>query len=281
MPRMKSPLTVLLAVLLAAAVSVALWLWTSQRRVSAEAAGRAEAAGKLQAAATERAGALERENTTLRRQLAERGIEPLVASAAPMRPADGEGKRLETVRELAHTQAKLTAAQGSMSEWQNRAHELEAALEKATADGKRIAAEEASLREDLDAARRLVAATDGELKTKTARLAQLDSDNRRARDDVTSASQRSTQAAALANELFDINRRRENVLTSLQRRYREMTDVLRALAVRLDTQRDSVTTAAPDISRMQSTAQSADDDLRQLSNLNTQAQRIAQKLNQK
>ena len=95
------------------------------------------------------------------------------------------------------------------------------------------------------------------------------------------ASQKSTQAASLANELLDINRRRENVITSLQRRYREMTDVLRALTVRLDTQRDSVATVAPDISRMQSTAQSAEDDLRQLASLNTQAQRIAQKLGQK
>ena len=281
MPRMKSPLSIVLAVLLAVAASVALWLWNGQKRVSDEAAGRVEAAGKLQAAAVERAGALERENTALRQQLAERGIEPVVARAAPLRPADGDGRRLETVRELTQTQARLAAANASLNEWQNRAHELEAALEKAGSEAKRIAAEEASLREDLDSARRLVAATDAELKTKAARVSQLESDVRKAREDVVAASQKSTQAAALANELFDINRRRENVITSLQRRYREMTDVLRALAVRLDTQRDSVATAAPDISRMQSTAQSAEDDLRQLSNLNTQAQRIAQKLGQK
>lgn len=281
MPRMKNPLTVVLVVLVAVAASMAMWLWTGQRRVSAEAGARVETAEKLQTAATERSGALERENTALRQQLAERGIEPVVARATPLRPGAGEVKRLETVRELAQTQVKLAAAQASLNEWQNRAHELEAALEKAAADGKRVAAEDASLREDLASARRLVAATEGELKTKAARLSQMESASRTVREDVVAASQKSTQAAALADELLDINRRRETVITSLQRRYREMTDVLRALAVRLDTQRDSVATAAPDVSRMQSTAQSAEDDLRQLNSLNTQAQRIAQKLGQK
>jgi chromosome segregation ATPase len=278
---MKSALAVLLALGLGAAVSFSLWLWTSRARVSGEADGRVRAADRLQAAAVERAGALERENTVLRQQLAERGIEPVIARTAPARPADGDGKRLEAVRELALTQAKLASAQASVVEWQNKAQELASALEKATAEAKRSAAEEAGMREDLDAARRLVAATEGELKTKSARVAQLESDIRKVREDVAAASQKSVQAAALANELFDINRRRENVITSLQRRYREMTDVLRALAVRLDTQRDSVATAAPDISRMQSTSQSAEDDLRQLASLNTQAQRIAQKLGQK
>lgn len=280
MPPMKSALTVLLAVLLAAAASVSLWLWTGQRQVTADAASRVEVAAKLQAAATERAGVLERENAVLRQQLADRGIEPAAAHNAPSRPID-EAKRLEAVRELAQTQAKFAAALASINEWQSRARELEASLEKATSDGKRNSAETASVREDLDAARRLVAATEGELKTKSERLAQLESDNRKAHENVTSAAQKSAQAAALANELVDINRRRETVITSLQRRYRDMTDVLRALAVRLDTQRDGVATAAPDISRMQSTVQSAEDDLRQLASLNTQAQRIAQKLGQK
>ena len=281
MPRMKSPMMMLLVAMLAVAAASALWLWSGQRRAGAEAAGRVEAADKLRAAATERAAAMERENTALRQQLAERGIEPDVARTAPARPADGDGKRLEAVRELTHTQTKLAAAQATIIEWQNKAQELEAAAEKATEKGKRATADAASVREDLDAARRLVAATEDELKTKTARLAQLESDIRKARENVVTGSQKSTQAAALATELFDINRRRENVITSLQRRYREMTDALRALAVRLDTQRDSMTGAAPDISRMQSTAQSADDDLRQLASLNAQAQQIAQKLGQK
>ena len=281
MPGMKNPLTILLAVLLAVTATAAMWLWSGQRRMAGETAVRVEAAEKLKAVATERAAALEQENTALRQQLAERGIEPVVAKTAPARPVEGDGRRLEAIRELTQTQAKLAAAQAAIIEGQNRAQSLEGALERATAESKRLAAEEASMREDLDAAKRLVAATEGELKTKSARLSQLEGDNRKAREDVVAASQRSTQAAALANELLDINRRRENVITSIQRRYREITDVLRALAVRLDTQRDSMAGAAPDISRMQSTAQSADDDLRQLASLNAQAQRIAQKLSQK
>ncbi|MGC4048579.1 MAG: hypothetical protein QM757_03495 [Paludibaculum sp.] len=71
-------------------------------------------------------------------------------------------------------------------------------------------------------------------------------------------------------------------MNSLQRRYRELTDQLRALAVRLEhSERDSPVTAAPDISRIQTTVQSAEDDLRQLLSLNTQAQSLTQKLGQK
>ena len=173
MPRMKSGLTVLLGLLLVTAAAALLWLWSSRSRVVDEASGRVAAADRLQAAAVERAGALERENAALRQQLAERGIEPVVARTAPVRPVDGDGRRLETVRELTQTQTKLAAAQASIIEWQNKAHELEAALEKAASEGKRIAAEEASVREDLDAARRLAAATDAELKTKAARVTQL------------------------------------------------------------------------------------------------------------
>jgi len=108
-----------------------------------------------------------------------------------------------------------------------------------------------------------------ELKAKAERLNQVDLQLRRARDEQSASSKKLTESTSLLSDLVDLNRRRENTVTSLQRRFQSLADQLRALALRAD---------ASDSSRIQSAVQSAEDDLRQLTTLNGQAQRITQKL---
>jgi DNA repair exonuclease SbcCD ATPase subunit len=276
---MKNPAQAALLLLLLLAAGTGVYLWTSGSQAGARANARIQALEKEKASLAEHHAALESQNAALRQQLAERGIEPVVVTPVPK--SDADGKRLEMVRELAQVQAKLTAVNAANTELQNRVQELEAVTEKSNADNRRLATTEAGLREDLDSARRVVQAMEAELKAKSERLAQMEITLRKTRDEQAAAAQRGNQAGALANELSDINRRRENTVTTLQRRYRELTDQLRALAIRLDRERDNPVAAAPDISRIQTAVQSAEDDLRQLSGLNAQAQRVAQKLNQK
>jgi predicted nucleic acid-binding Zn-ribbon protein len=159
--------------------------------------------------------------------------------------------------------------------------ELEESAGRLAGENKRIAASEAAAREDLDQARRVIEATEAELKAKSERLVQLEAAARRAREDLDAATKRSAVSSADLNELTDLNRRRETLVQTLQRRYRDLTNELRNIAVRIDTQRDNPAAAAPDISRIQTGVQSSEDDLRQLSALNTQAQRVAQRLGQK
>ena len=95
--------------------------------------------------------------------------------------------------------------------------------------------------------------------------------------------QRFSQAAATLRELDELARRRDNYLNNLQRRYRDVNEQLRALAARLDHYRDSISAPSfsADLPRLQSVIQAAEEDLRQVQNLNAQALRLSQRLQTK
>ncbi len=277
---MKRSVQAPLLVLLALSLGAGAWLLNTRERTRAGFQARIDELQKQSSTQSARAAAAESENQLLREQLSARGIEPAVAAQKPQ-SHEGDAKRLETVRELSQTQTRLFAASSSITELQNKVRELEASLDRLSAENKRISTSESNLKEDVENANRVVQAMETEIRTKNERLAQLEPALRRAREDVTALNQKLAQSGAQPAELADINRRRENTLNSLQRRYRDLTDQLRALAVRLDTERDNPTAAVPDISRIQTAVQSAEDDLRQLISLNTQAQRLTQKFAQK
>jgi chromosome segregation ATPase len=222
---------------------------------------------------------LEADLSTLRGQLAAKGIEPAVAPRPTVRP-ENDTRRLETVRELTQAQSRLSAASASLTELQNRISELESSVDRLAADNNRLAASETNLKEDIDNTRNVVQAMEAELKAKNERLTLFDTTLRKAREELAAANQKSALSAPLAAEFADVNRRRENTVTGLQRRYRDVTDQLRALSVRLETNRDNPAAAVADISRLQTAVQSAEDDLRQLNALNAQAQRLAIRLSQ-
>jgi DNA repair exonuclease SbcCD ATPase subunit len=277
MSQMRHPALLSLSALLAVALIGGAWLLNTRQQTRATYEAQIAELKKGLATRDAQSTVLQADLATLRRQLAEKGIEPAVAprpSGAPV----SEAQRLEAIRELSQTQSRLSAATASLSELQNRISELESSIDRLNADNKRLSASEANLKEDLDNTQRLVAALESEVKAKNERLSQLDSTLRKARDEMAALAQKSTQSTPLLTELADINRRRENTLTAIQRRYREVTDQLRALAVRLDTQRDNPAPAVGDISRIQTAVQSAEDDMRQLNTLNARAQRISQQL---
>ncbi|MBE0659545.1 MAG: hypothetical protein IH602_17770 [Bryobacteraceae bacterium] len=232
----------------------------------------------------QRVATLESENLDLRRRLESAGIEaPTVATAPAAGARADEAARLEAVRALAELQKRFDAAQAQVQSLQSARLELESSLEAAATDRKRLTAAEAELRENLASGRRVIEAMEAEIKTKTDRVVSLESDLRRARDANAAETRRNSQIAAILSSFDDVNRRRENTLTSLQRRFRDLTDAYRALALRLDTQRDSQTPVqitSGEVSRMTNTVQSAEDDLRQLNTLNAEAQRLTRRLQQ-
>jgi chromosome segregation ATPase len=280
MSGVKSLLLAAVPAILVGAVAAVLWMGHSRsENQRAQEFGRIESANKdLQG----RLSQLEQEAATLRQKLAEQGIEVAPQSAAPARQRPDTGtSQLETVRTLTQVQGKLTAANSAIAELQNRTHELEAALARMTEENKQLNSAEAELKESLASTNRIVSVMDTEIKAKTERISQLENAARKNREDTTTAAQKLAQLSATTKELEDINRRRENTVNSLQRRYRELTDQFRGAAMRVEQNRDNPAALAPDLSRIQSTVQSAEEDLRQLIGLNTQAQRAAQKLAQK
>ncbi len=269
---MRHPVQMALAVLLALALMSGGWLLHSRLEVRRSYEARLANLEKRAVGAEVQAAGLEKDNAALRAQLQERGIEPAVATRPPRTP-ESDAQHLEAVRELVNVQKALATATQSLTQSHNRIAELEAAVDKLTTDQKQATDKAAEERDDLDRARRVVDAMEGELKSKNERLAQLESSLRKSNDDLSALRQRTSQAGAAANELADINRRRENTLTSLQRRYRDITDQLRSLSVRLESQG-----AMPELSRIQTAVQSAEEDLRQLSSLSVQAHRATERI---
>lgn len=270
----------LLALAALACLGWALWL-KKQNTVLIQQSGTEE---MTELEVRQRVAALEAENLDLRRRLEAAGIEaptPETAPSAGSRAA--EAARLEAVRALAELQKRFDAVQAQVQSLQSARLELESSLDSANADRKRLSGSEAELKESLASSRRVVEALEAELKTKNDRLASLESDLRRARDTNSAESRRNSQVAAILSSFDEVNRRRENTLTSLQRRFRDLTDAYRALALRLDTQRDSqapVQITSGEVSRMTNTVQSAEDELRQLNTLNAEAQRLTRRLQQ-
>jgi chromosome segregation ATPase len=221
---------------------------------------------------------LRADNETLRKQLSEVGVEP----AAPVRQGPSpstEKARLEAVQALAQLQQKSAAMQASLQELQARTKELETALDNAKGEIKQAATVRADLEDKLASVQRVVTASDQELKVRDERLTSLETQLRRTQDSSAAADRKLSQVTAVLRDMEDINRRREAALTSLQRRYRELTDTWRAFAMRVDSSRDSNPTVnVSDVSRIQATVQAAEEEIRQLNSLNTQATRVAARL---
>ncbi len=277
MSAMRHPAVTSLSILLAVSLIAGAWLLHSRQQFRAEWEAQVEGVKKQLAAETAKGLALEGDLNTLRAQLAEKGIEPAVAPRAAH--LENDAKRLEALRELTQAQTKLSAATTSMGELRNHIADLESSVERLTAENKRLQAAETNVKEDLENTQNVARALEAEVKAKNERIAQMEPTLRRVREELAATQQKAAQAQPVAAELVDVNRRRENIVTSLQRRYRDVTDQLRALTVRLDTQRDNPAAAVGDISRLQTAVQSAEDELRQLGSLNTQAQRLAARLN--
>ena len=97
---------------------------------------------------------------------------------------------------------------------------------------------------------------------------------------------RSARAAELrrvVTSLQDVDRRRDAYLTSIIRRYRDITSQFRAMSGMMDSSRDASSSACSSeaLGRIQNTVSQADDDLRQLNELNAQARQLEKKLAKK
>ncbi len=126
-------------------------------------------------------------------------------------------------------------------------------------------------------------ATETEVQATRERNIALEADNAKLRNDVGEGAARAAEFARLAASLEDINRRRDTYLTSLVRRYRDATSQLRGISGMMDASHEQTASACSTeaLIRMQNVVAQADDDLRQLNDLNAQARQIEKKLAKK
>jgi chromosome segregation ATPase len=235
-----------------------------------------------------RAAQLEKENQELRaaleqktRELAELRVEPAPRTEAPAAVRKKEpAARVDDSATIQQLRDALLEANRQNSELQVRVEKLEAAVAAARAESVPLNAALADLREKLTASASTAEAASRELKEKTERLSQTEAANRRLRDEATAQAQRNSGLARAVAELEDLDRRRENVLTSVLRRYREVSEQYRALAGTPDARRpiDASAARVADFSRINESLNMAEEDLRQLHALNAQAQSAHRKL---
>jgi gas vesicle protein len=179
-------------------------------------------------------------------------------------------------RELAETRAIVTDLQTQLSTSNDQNTKALAAaqesLQKQQADSQ---AQVEDLQKKLDAA---LAQAD----IARQRAAAMEVDNAKLKTDTAAVTTYDAEVAHIIASLQDLDRRREVYLTSILRRYRDITDQFRAMSSMLDTSHDASSGACSGavLSRIQNAVNSAEDDLRQVNELDTRSQKLEKQLQQ-
>jgi DNA repair exonuclease SbcCD ATPase subunit len=204
---------------------------------------------------------------------------PAVAEEAPAGNDHAGITRREAVierldRELAETRATMTDLQTQLSTSNDQNTKAlataEESLQKQQADAQ---AQLQDLQKKLDAA---LAQAD----IARQRVAALEADNGKLMTDTTANTTRAADVARTIASLQDLDRRRDVYLTSILRRYRDITGEFSAMSSMLDTSHQPSSSACSGavLSRIQNAVTSVEDDLRQLNELNARSQKLEKQL---
>ena len=180
---------------------------------------------------------------------------------------------------LQRMKLSLAEANASIARLESRADDAEAQLHNLTLENKRLAGSEADLKENLSTANQTVDALQKELKSSRDRVTQVEIVYQKLRDQSGGDAQKIAQLQQLATELQEIHQRREVYLNSILRRYRQITEQYRSMAGVWQAQRtDAPAPGSGDLARIQDSIAMAEEDMRQLNNLNAQALLIQKKM---
>jgi len=208
-----------------------------------------------------------------------------VESETPMPPGDFQAalaKRNATIeqlnRELSQAQANITGLQAQLL---SSREESEKALDNAE---QRRQKEEAEWQSQLNAVKQEAESTQDELQGSRQRLTAVQAENATLRADASAGAAHAAELARTVADLQDLDSRREALITSIMRRYRDITNQFQAMSGMLGSSRDSNSTSPftdSALTRIRDAVSSANDDLRQLNELNDQARQMEKKLAKK
>jgi chromosome segregation ATPase len=236
-----------------------------------------------------RVAELTAENGRLRRRVdaLARGAAAGARAAAPV-PAPEEREPVRTanaahnpedVIAIERLKLSLADANAQITKLEERMDEADAKIQNLSVDNKRLSGSEADLTQNLAAANQAVDALQKEMKSRNDHLTQIEIAYQKLRDQGTADAKKTAQMQQLVAELQDIYQRREVYLNSVLRRYKQITEQYRSLSGVLDSQAtDAPHASSTDLARIQDSIAMAEDDLRQVTNLNAQALRVQKKL---
>jgi chromosome segregation ATPase len=231
-----------------------------------------------------RISALESELATARRA-AERARTPVVSAppvalprpAPPVQTIVKEETPPAVSAEVQELGAKLGEANAAMARLQARVSELETQVLNLSADRGRLTAvanEAQSRISELD--QRLDAAAD-ERSAREKRVRDLEAEVARLRALGAQSERKGSQVAEMTKELQDLSRQQQAYLANILRRYREVTDLMRTLPSTSDMTRGGGGNG-PEVARIQTAIAMADEDLRQLNELNVRLGRVQKEI---
>jgi chromosome segregation ATPase len=192
------------------------------------------------------------------------------ATAEALSIAEQQVRRLhdslaQSAAEAARLQAKVTG--------------LDSRIETAAEENRRLSTAVEEGRKNLEDATQALEALRAQLKAGGVRLAGLENLNAKLKDEATTGRQLSTQTQQTISDLESIFQRREMYLNNILRRYKEITEQYRAMSgIRDGRDREAGPLSSAEISRIQNSIALAEEDLKQVSALNVQAERLQKKL---
>jgi len=262
---------ILLAIVLAGAAAAVAW----QARVNRQ--------------QTARLAQLSAENQRLRERVSELERTGAVPAGAPVPAPVAQNQNVpraakpaanpEDAIAVQRLKLSLADANASIARLESRADDADAQIRNLRLDNKRLAGSEADLKENLAAANQAVDTLQKELQSSRDRVTQVEIAYQKLRDQGGGDAQKIAHLQQLATELQDIHQRREVYLNSILRRYKQITEQYRSIAGVLQAQRtDAPATGSGDLARIQDSIAMAEEDLRQLDNLNAQARLIQKKM---
>lgn len=200
---------------------------------------------------------------------------PGAVSPGALAQRDAALQRLS--RELDEARSEISQLQTQL---QNSSDERDREVASAKESDKKA---QDDLQRQLDELKQQLDSAQADLQASRERVAALEENNAKLRSDTSEAAGRSADTARVVADLEDLNRRREAYLTSIIRRYRDLTSQFRAMSGMLDSGRDPNSSAlnGAALSRIQNAVSLTDDDLRQLSDLNARARELEKKLSKK
>ena len=200
------------------------------------------------------------------------GENPAASDHAGIARREAVIERLD--HELAESHASITDLQTKLSDANDQI-----AKNQASAD-ERLQKQQADTQAQLDDLQKKLDAAQAASDIARQRAAVLEADNAQLKTDSTAVSARAADVAKIISSLQDLERRRDVYLTSILRRYRDITDEFRAMSGIMDTSHDPGSSACSGaaLSRIQSAVTSAEDDMRQMNELNARSQKLQKQL---
>jgi chromosome segregation ATPase len=176
--------------------------------------------------------------------------------------------------ELREVRANLSTLQGQLSTANDERQRALAGAEE------QIQKQQTDWQGRLETLQKQLDAAEAQSEASRQRLAAVETEYNKLRTDRSDDSARSAQLAGVITGLQDLDRRRDVYLTSIMRRYRDITNQFRATSGMLDSNRDPNSNAlsSATLTRIQNSISQTEDDLRQLNELNDQTHQLEKKL---